>query len=221
MAHTTDRMAALFTLLSGTGRWSLRMEFRPSSGRPFRRRSRSISRRTGASSSPRTTGRALAAVELALTFERITRNRPAILQSDERTGPVILLSHGPGGDGFRWRATAIRLRLPATAPGAPVRDVRLPRSAWLPLGGAGAARRAPSSGTSLALERNFSRQAPSFKGRCLIIGHAAFMADADGWIVWAARNRLNTIFLHVTADALAFGAAPEKQWAGNVKPHLN
>jgi hypothetical protein len=209
-------MAALFTLLSGTGpmvaddgvppveRQAVQAALRIDLAKDWR---------IVVTSNDRVAR--CAAVELALTFERITRNRPAILQSDERTGPVILLSHGPGGDGFRWRATGDRVEITGDGPGGLLYGMYDFLEAlgcrWVEPGRRG--ERLPS-GTSLALERNFSRQAPSFKGRCLIIGHAAFMADADGWIVWAARNRLNTIFLHVTADALAFGAAPEKRWAG-------
>jgi hypothetical protein len=38
------------------------------------------------------------------------------------------------------------------------------------------------------------------------------MQQVEDWIVWAARNRLNAIFLHVIEGPLALGAAPERQW---------
>lgn len=56
------------------------------------------------------------------------------------------------------------------------------------------------------------RETPFFPGRCLIMGHAAFMDSFDDWVRWAARNRYNTIFIHVIPGPLALGAAPVKQW---------
>ncbi len=154
-----------------------------------------------------------AAVELALTLERITRKQFPVVSSGERGGPVIVLSHGRDGDSFRWRAAADRVEISGEGARGLLYGaydfLEALGCRWVEPGGRG--ERLPS-GTSLTLARSFSRQAPSFKGRCLIIGHAAFMADTDGWIVWAARNRLNTVFIHVTTEALAFGAAPEKQW---------
>ena len=53
---------------------------------------------------------------------------------------------------------------------------------------------------------------PALPGRCLIIGHYAFMQQVEEWIVWAARNRLNTVFLHVTTQSPPLGSAQESQW---------
>lgn len=55
-------------------------------------------------------------------------------------------------------------------------------------------------------------ETPGFDGRCLILGHHAFLSDHENWIVWAARNRLNTIFVHTAEEGLALGAAPAHQW---------
>ncbi len=154
-----------------------------------------------------------AAVELALTLERITRKRLRVVPSDDRKGPAIVLSHGRDGDAFRWHAAADRVEIAGDGARGLLYGVYDFLEAlgcrWVEPGRRG--ERLPS-GTSLFLERAQARQRPSFKGRCLILGHAAFMADAEGWTEWAAHNRLNTIFLHVTTEALAFGAAPEKQW---------
>jgi len=68
------------------------------------------------------------------------------------------------------------------------------------------------SGTSLRLARARSAQSPSLRGRCLIIGHAAFLEEGEEWVAWAARNKLNTVFIHTTPEGVALGAAPEKQW---------
>ncbi|MHA1168352.1 MAG: DUF4838 domain-containing protein, partial [Candidatus Hodarchaeales archaeon] len=43
------------------------------------------------------------------------------------------------------------------------------------------------------------------------IGHHAFMDDIEEWITWGAKNKLNTLFVHVTADKPALGAATEEQ----------
>ncbi len=154
-----------------------------------------------------------AAAELALTLERITRKQFPVVSSGERGVRVIVLSHGRDGDSFRWRAAADTVEISGDGARGLLYGaydfLEALGCRWVEPGGRG--ERLPS-GTSLTLARSFSRQAPSFKGRCLIIGHAAFMADAGGWTIWAARNRLNTVFIHVTTESLAFGAAPEKQW---------
>lgn len=67
------------------------------------------------------------------------------------------------------------------------------------------------SGTQFQVPQDMTER-PSFAGRCLIIGHHAFLAEHEAWIVWAARNRLNTIFVHTAEEGLALGAAPAHQW---------
>ncbi|MFW9992425.1 MAG: DUF4838 domain-containing protein [Candidatus Odinarchaeota archaeon] len=68
------------------------------------------------------------------------------------------------------------------------------------------------SGTLFQFEKEVYEETAFFPGRCLIIGHYIFMKDVEDWISWAARNRLNTIYMHVTVEKPAFGSAPEKQW---------
>ena len=51
-------------------------------------------------------------------------------------------------------------------------------------------------------------ETPSFEGRCLIIGHHVFLTEHEAWIKWAARNCLNTVFVHTAEEGLALGAAP-------------
>ena len=53
---------------------------------------------------------------------------------------------------------------------------------------------------------------PAFAVRGLIIGHDHFLAEAEAWIVWAARNRLNTIFVHTTIREPALGACHLARW---------
>ncbi len=154
-----------------------------------------------------------AAVEAALVLGRITRKRPVFSPGEEAGVPALVLSHGPEGDGFAWHASADRVEIRGDGPGGLLYGVydflESLGCGWPEPGARG--ERLPS-GTSLLLKRAFARQTPSFHGRCLVLGHAAFLADAESWVIWAARNRLNTIFIHVTDEALAFGAAPEKQW---------
>jgi hypothetical protein len=54
--------------------------------------------------------------------------------------------------------------------------------------------------------------APALPGRCLVLGERALLEDAESWIVWAARNRLNTLFVHVSLQGEQTGAAPDAAW---------
>jgi hypothetical protein len=54
--------------------------------------------------------------------------------------------------------------------------------------------------------------APALPGRCLVLGERAALEDAESWIVWAARNRLNTLFVHVSTEPDPVGSAPEAEW---------
>jgi hypothetical protein len=53
---------------------------------------------------------------------------------------------------------------------------------------------------------------PALRGRCLVLGERALVEDAESWIVWATRNRLNTLFVHVSTEREPVGAAPERVW---------
>lgn len=55
-------------------------------------------------------------------------------------------------------------------------------------------------------------QQPALPGRCLVIGHDFFLDTAEEWIIWAARNRLNTIFIHTIDQRLALGACHLRRW---------
>ncbi|HEY9077661.1 MAG TPA: DUF4838 domain-containing protein [Anaerolineaceae bacterium] len=67
-------------------------------------------------------------------------------------------------------------------------------------------------GEHFIIPDGISVKPPAFAGRCLILGHHAFLEQGKDWIIWAARNRLNTIFIHTIDGPLAFGAAPIRQW---------
>lgn len=55
-------------------------------------------------------------------------------------------------------------------------------------------------------------QQPALLGRCLVIGHDFFLQEAEQWIIWAARNRFNTIFIHTIDQHLALGACHLALW---------
>jgi hypothetical protein len=56
------------------------------------------------------------------------------------------------------------------------------------------------------------KDAPALPGRCLVLGERALVQDVDAWIVWAARNRLNCLFVHTSTRNRPIGAAPEAVW---------
>jgi hypothetical protein len=153
----------------------------------------------------------LAAAEL----ERFLSGIVAGLDAGERgTGePIgITLSHGDEGDGFRWHARGDRIKLRGDGPrGALYAAYGLLealgfRWAWPGQAGERLPRRARFELPEALKEE------PALPGRCLVIGHRAFLADVEEWIVWAARNRLNGVFVHVGWGREPFGAAPEYLW---------
>ncbi|MCS6879722.1 MAG: DUF4838 domain-containing protein [Oscillochloridaceae bacterium] len=153
----------------------------------------------------------LAAEELRATLARI--GAPVLPITAAAQGPRILLSHGPTGEGFirvpdehglSLRGAgprgllyavydlleALGCRWPAPEPGAE----HLPRQARITLPAVAVADR------------------PGLARRGLIIGHDLFLAQAEQWIIWAARNRLNTIFIHTTIRAPALWACRLAAW---------
>ncbi len=157
---------------------------------------------------------ACATAELAETLARITGG--PFLVGDEALGgvPTLNLSHGEGEvDGFSWQAGPEQVVLRGDNPRGLLYAVYGFLEAlgcrWVAPGAEG--ERLPQ-GTRFKLPATLARQQAALPGRCLIVGHYAFMQAIEEWIVWAARNRLNTIFLHVIEGPLAFGAAPEWQW---------
>ena len=65
---------------------------------------------------------------------------------------------------------------------------------------------------TVTLPNTIPTQRPAFAGRCLILGHYAFIVDAAAWIEWAARNRYNTIFIHTAPNDFGGGSIPEWAW---------
>jgi hypothetical protein len=111
----------------------------------------------------------------------------------DQSGGITLVGEGPRGllygaydllhvAGFRW--------LPPAGHSFPVQD---------------------PAGPTITVSRHRA-SAPALPGRCLIIGHEVFLRQAEDWIEWAARCRLNTVFFHIIDDAMAMGAAPARRY---------
>jgi len=157
---------------------------------------------------------ACAAAELA---EMLTRIAGEPIPVGDGTSASVLsfsLSHGDGeADGFTWQATPEQVVLRGDNPRGLLYAVYSFLEAlgcrWVSPGADG--ERLPQ-GTRFEVSATLIREQAALPGRCLIVGHYAFMQAIEEWIVWAARNRLNTIFLHVIEGPMAFGAAPEGQW---------
>lgn len=157
---------------------------------------------------------ALAMTELALTLRRISGRSCGIRATPDSRLPCIILSHSQEeSDGFRWQAAETRIELRGDGPRGLLYAVYDFLEAlgcrWVSPGPGG--ERHPH-GTHFTLPDQPTVQQPALAGRCLILGHYAFLQNAEEWVVWAARNRMNAIFFHVIDGPLAFGAAPESQW---------
>lgn len=124
----------------------------------------------------------------------------------------IDIVHGATGEGFSWAAGDGIARIEADGPrGALYAAYDLLEAlgfAWPAPGDANTV--VPACADELPVLR--ARQMPALAGRSLILGHHAFMAEAGSWIVWAARNRLNTIFFHTDEHGAGLGAIPGAQW---------
>ena len=157
---------------------------------------------------------ACAAVELAETLARIAGGPFPVGDGALSGVPSFSLSHGEGeADGFTWQATPEQVVLQGDNPRGLLYAVYSFLEAlgcrWVAPGADG--ERLPQ-GTRFEVPAAPAREQAALPGRCLIVGHYAFMLAIEDWIAWAARNRLNTIFLHVIEGPMAFGAAPEWQW---------
>jgi hypothetical protein len=122
----------------------------------------------------------------------------------------ISLSHAGGtGDGFRRRARPARVELHGDSPRGLLfgvyRTLEELGLSW-PWPGQ---KRGRAQGAQL---EELIEDAPTVPGRCLALGERALLEDAESWIVWAARNRLNALFVHVGMGREPTGAAPEATW---------
>ncbi len=146
-----------------------------------------------------------AAAELTFHLEKLP-------EAARRGHVTICHASKPGGEGFTWTHASGTVRIDADGPQGAL------HAAFDLLEALGFAWPAPGDDMTVVpetpdeLPAARGRQAPALKGRSLILGHHAFMADATAWIRWAARNRLNTIFFHIDEHGAGLGAIPARQW---------
>ncbi|MEM5773942.1 MAG: hypothetical protein AAGU05_02995, partial [Anaerolineaceae bacterium] len=117
-----------------------------------------------------------------------------------------------GDDGFTWRIQGLTIHLHGNSP----RGLLYAVYSFLEHLGCcwpapGEAYQVLPRGAAFELPEMVVER-PGLPGRCLIIGHQAFLQDVTDWIIWAGRNRLNTIFFHSTIGSLALGAVPESRY---------
>jgi hypothetical protein len=152
-----------------------------------------------------------AAEELRRTIQRI--GGPALLARGQRNGSRITLSHGSDGDGFVRSPSPNGLHLRGDGPRGLLYAVydllEALGCAWVAPDPAG--EHIPRL-AAISLPGEALAQGPTFPGRCLILGHDFFLDQAEQWIIWAARNRLNTIFIHTTPRFPALGACRLSEW---------
>ena len=149
----------------------------------------------------------------AATAARELARHLEVIAPQHSSGVKLSLSHrSKESDGFVWSVSDQHVQIDGSSergllygvysfltelgfrwPGHHPQDTRIP------------------TGTGFSLKQACA-ETPSFDGRCLILGHHAFLTEHDAWITWAARNRLNTIFVHTAEEGLALGAAPVKLW---------
>src|SRR5919201_6382521 len=150
-------------------------------------------------------GAAVAATELE-------EGLAAIAGGSRRGGRVVfeLVEGGATGEGFRWEATPAAIRLEGAGARGLLYGVFGLLAAlgvrW-PWPGRAVRIGAPVLAVAQTLEEE-----PVLAGRCLVLGERAWLEAAEHWLVWAARNRLNTIFVHVSTQPAPSGAAPEELW---------
>ncbi|MGB8252264.1 MAG: DUF4838 domain-containing protein [Anaerolineaceae bacterium] len=153
----------------------------------------------------------LAARELSVFLQQICAKPILITDKPDHNKSTFELSCGKNVlDGFEWRVGRQRIMLSGSNPRGLLYAVydflETLGCIWFSPGMTGMS---IPKGTHFSIKRTVGKAKSSLPGRCLILGHHAFMQVSDEWIIWAARNRINTIFFHVIDEPLAIGAAPE------------
>jgi len=151
----------------------------------------------------------LAAEELQRALRRM--GGPALPIVAAATGPRLALRHGPDGDGFVRAPDAGGLLLRGEGPrGLLFAAYDLLEALGCRFIGPGAERLPRHERLALPAEALADR--PALPARGLIVGHDHFLAAAEGWVTWAARARLNTIFIHTVGAGLPLGACRLASW---------
>jgi Domain of unknown function (DUF4838) len=121
-----------------------------------------------------------------------------------------LVERGGPGEGFRWEATPAVIRLEGGGRRGLLHGVFGLLAAlgvrW-PWPG-----RAVRVGARVLAVPATVEEEPVLRERCLVLGEGGLLEAGEDWIVWAARNRLNSVFAHVSTQPAPVGAAPEALW---------
>jgi hypothetical protein len=151
----------------------------------------------------------LAAVELQRYLARIGGPELPIVAA--ASGPRIALRHGPSGDGFARVPDEAGLTLRGEGPRGllyAVYDLLEALGCRWPAPGS---EHVPQLGR-VRLPAGGLADRPAIPRRSLVVGHDHFLMEAEAWISWAARNRLNTLFIHTTIHEPALGACRLATW---------
>jgi hypothetical protein len=152
------------------------------------------------------------APEAALAAAELEEGLGGITGGSGRGGRVSfeLFESGGAGEAFRWEATPAVIRLEGAGRRGLLHGVFALLAAlgvrW-PWPG-----RAVRVGSPVLVVPATVEDEPVLRGRCLVLGERGLLEAAEDWIVWAARNRLNTVFAHVSTQRAPLGAAPEALW---------
>lgn len=153
-----------------------------------------------------------AAHELRRALQRM--GGPVLPITAAAAGPCIALRHGPDGDGFVRMTGERGLVLIGEGPRGLLYAVYslLEEVGWRWVGPGPADEHVPRC-AQIRLPAATVAEQPAFARRGLVIGHDLFLAQAEAWIAWAARARLNTIFIHtIGASGRALGACRWRYW---------
>lgn len=152
-----------------------------------------------------------AARELQSGLQRI--GGPALPLRPWSDGPRIALGCGADGEGFTRSQDGKGLVLRGAGSRGLLYAVYDLLEAlgcrWIGLGAAG---EYWPQHTTVTLPVGGVASQPALAGRCLVLGHDFFLAEAEDWIVWAARNRINTLFVHVSEQRPTLLACRLANW---------
>ena len=156
--------------------------------------------------------RVAGAPEAALAAAELEEGLAGITGGSGRGGRVSfeLFESGGAGEAFRWEATPAVIRLEGAGRRGLLHGVFALLAAlgvrW-PWPGPAVRVGSPVLAVPATVEEE-----PVLRGRCLVLGERGLLEAAEDWIVWAARNGLNTVFAHVSTQRAPLGAAPEALW---------
>ncbi|GIV87925.1 MAG: DUF4838 domain-containing protein [Chloroflexus sp.] len=154
----------------------------------------------------------LAAQELRRAIQRM--GGPALTITGHANDRRLALRHGTDGDGFVRIADERGLTLIGEGPRGLLYAVYhlLETLGWRWVGPGPADEYVPRPST-ITLPTTTVAEQPAFTRRGLVIGHDLFLTQGEAWIEWAARVRLNTIFIHTIADhGMPLGACRQRTW---------